>query len=869
MSDISGQNFLALVKKSQIIDDDSLNQISEKFDGENNARTLAGQLVDEGWLTQWQAKFLLTGRSRLKIGQYVLLDRFQKDELGDRFLAVHEQLGRKVDIHIFPKNLGKNKTLFEKFLEEAAKVAKLDHPNLLHLYDIDQENNRYYFVFEHEDGVTIEKTPIGSLSSRDIALTVYQMLEGLSYAHQHNIMHGKLSESHVRRSDDGKVRIRNIGLADLFARLREANDEIDEYAVPPQAADDIAATGVIGRKLLQQHVGQATNPADQGLVAIVSNLSKFVPGQHESSQQLMNRLKQWIESTAAPVAKAARSSTAADDATEAKSGQPDEKAAIFRKQKLLIGSMAGAALLLVIIGGFLLMGGGGQDNDASAKINSGAVSENPADKTKAIPPTVKKHKDDESSTSTLTQAVESFKREQEAQTKEPPANADKNGKGDSDEKQPADQKPADQKPADQKPADQKPADPKPADPKPADPKPADPKPADQKPADQKQPEIKPADANEAVDAAPDAAVNEDKDQTASEKPGDGNQDDGQAEVAKAETSPFSRFETTVDLPEIERGEELPLPRTLGTLDLGNQLLGLELICTPVISKQKTEFELDRDSVNKQLWNVMFSDRPRSEKVAVAQFEKIEDGLVFRWTDQALALSAVNYLRNCLLRLKNAGGLTKLVKLRKPLPNHQLILTARRPNQKSTLDLKWLPDPTAITLQVEPLPEEEAKLQFYVPPDRMITGEISSVFLYFEQDPERQLIFIKFEGDIGSRIKLDTAMVINFNNPRPYKENDFTKLGESLKRDLLIAQNLLMQLNGYQPKAGEQADHKKATDEMKHRLDVLGEKMKVYDQTRELLPKLFDRPFKYRIYYEIDQVTVDLVSPEVPLEVTSK
>ena len=124
---------------------------------------MARELVDRQLLKPWQAKYLLGGRHRLKIGSYVLLNRLERDRLGDRFEALHKQLDRKVDLQIFPAEFSQEDRHFQGFLTQAAESAKLDHPHLTHVFDIDREGGRYFLVVEHVDG-----RPLNSVN--DLAL---------------------------------------------------------------------------------------------------------------------------------------------------------------------------------------------------------------------------------------------------------------------------------------------------------------------------------------------------------------------------------------------------------------------------------------------------------------------------------------------------------------------------------------------------------------------------------------------------------------------------------------------------------------------------------------------------------------------------
>ena len=111
MPNDSKTEFISNLKKSGAIDADRLTEWLDVTKAET-ASKLAKYLVRDELLTKWQAKYLLSGRSRLEIASYKLLERTARDKLGDRFLAVHTSLNRKVDLQVFSSELTKDCLLY-------------------------------------------------------------------------------------------------------------------------------------------------------------------------------------------------------------------------------------------------------------------------------------------------------------------------------------------------------------------------------------------------------------------------------------------------------------------------------------------------------------------------------------------------------------------------------------------------------------------------------------------------------------------------------------------------------------------------------------------------------------------------------------
>ncbi len=291
----TASEYWSIVGKSKFFDAEVLDKLKQRFDEVEDAPKLARKLIDCGELTDWQARYLLSGRHHLHVGQYVLLERLTTPAVGDRFLAIHKNLDRKVEVNLFPGSLADDNELFAEFLEKASRVAKLDHRNLVHLYDIDQENGRYYFVFEHDDGVPLDRISRGQLDARAIAVVTRQLLDGLDHAHSAGLIHGQLDESQVRLDKKNHVRISNMGLASMMDQLRHEGTATDVFAVQPVAADDAVSIGKMTRNLFDEQVGKPTDSRQELLVTLLDDLSRMVDGTPGSAAEFRKKIEEWIK----------------------------------------------------------------------------------------------------------------------------------------------------------------------------------------------------------------------------------------------------------------------------------------------------------------------------------------------------------------------------------------------------------------------------------------------------------------------------------------------------------------------------------------------------------------------------------------------
>ncbi|MDG2470890.1 MAG: protein kinase [Pirellulaceae bacterium] len=343
------QEYLALLEKSGVLADANLVEAKSLVSETSDVREFARLCVTNKWLTDWQARFLMTGRHRLKVGHYRLLDHLPKQAIGDRFRALHQRLDRNVDVWLLPKSAEQNKQLIKQFLQQAALVAELDHPNLLHVYDIDKDSDRYYLVFESETGVTLSNVPEKSLKSDSIAKIVQQTLQGTRHAHEHNVLHGKLEASHIRVDEKHAVKINGFGLTKLLDKMIDPDSEPDEFAIASDPSDDVAALGRIAKTLFQKQVGQPLNNADVALFSVFGKMEQTSDITNRQTSELIDELGAWLKSNqqaAEPAGKKQSTKTATAKKPRKAGAAPTPKTDPLGKQLWI-----GIAVSLVVLSG--------------------------------------------------------------------------------------------------------------------------------------------------------------------------------------------------------------------------------------------------------------------------------------------------------------------------------------------------------------------------------------------------------------------------------------------------------------------------------------------------------------------------------------
>jgi serine/threonine protein kinase len=172
--------------------------------------------------------------------------RYHVDEqLGRGGMAVvhagqDEELHRRVALKILSGHLADDPTFRERFLREARIAGRLQHPNLVRVFDIvELEDEQPCIVMELAEG--------GSLESSHLTLEEgAQVADGLAYAHANGVVHRDLKPSNLLRAGDGTVKIGDFGIARAVedTRLTQTGAVLGtlRYLAPEQAEGSDAAT---------------------------------------------------------------------------------------------------------------------------------------------------------------------------------------------------------------------------------------------------------------------------------------------------------------------------------------------------------------------------------------------------------------------------------------------------------------------------------------------------------------------------------------------------------------------------------------------------------------------------------------------------
>jgi len=217
-------SFLDALQNSNLLDADQLAAAREAARETDDPRNLARLLVQKGLLTRWQAGQLLVGRNSFFLGKYKLIDLLGRGGMGNVFLAQHTMMNRTVAVKMISRELSQDPASRERFIDEARAIAALDHPNIVHAYTVDSEDERYYLVLEYVEGQDLQRTveAQGPLDYERAADYVRQAADGLAHAHAKGMVHRDIKPSNLLVNPQGVVKILDMGMARLVERGPQA-----------------------------------------------------------------------------------------------------------------------------------------------------------------------------------------------------------------------------------------------------------------------------------------------------------------------------------------------------------------------------------------------------------------------------------------------------------------------------------------------------------------------------------------------------------------------------------------------------------------------------------------------------------------------
>ena len=147
-------------------------------------------------------------------GGYELLDEIARGGMGVVYRARQRSLDRLIALKMIRSGRFASGDEVQRFHAEAAAAAKLDHPNIVPIYEVGEVDGQNYFSMAYVEGQSLaERIAAGPMAVDEAAAIVRQIAVATAYAHSQDVIHRDLKPANVLLDKSGKVRVTDYGLA--------------------------------------------------------------------------------------------------------------------------------------------------------------------------------------------------------------------------------------------------------------------------------------------------------------------------------------------------------------------------------------------------------------------------------------------------------------------------------------------------------------------------------------------------------------------------------------------------------------------------------------------------------------------------------
>ena len=241
---------------------------------------------------------------------YMLNDRYQiirligEGGMANVYLAHDTILDRDVAVKILRGDLADDEKFVRRFQREAIAASSLNHPNIVEMYDVGEDNGLYYIVMEYVEGKTLKQLlkRRGNLTLSEAIDIMLQLTDGMAHAHDAYIIHRDLKPQNIMIQDDGQIKITDFGIAMALnsTQLTQTNSVMGSvHYLPPEQASgkgsttksDIYSMGIIFYELL---TGKLPFKGDNAVEIALKHMRDPLPNLREDNPNIPQSIENII-----------------------------------------------------------------------------------------------------------------------------------------------------------------------------------------------------------------------------------------------------------------------------------------------------------------------------------------------------------------------------------------------------------------------------------------------------------------------------------------------------------------------------------------------------------------------------------------------
>lgn len=147
--------------------------------------------------------------------RYILIKKLGEGGMADVYLAQDSFLNREVAVKILRGKLSLDPVALLRFQREANAASRLNHPNIVEIFDVGEDKGQHYIVMEYVRGNSLKEliSQRGAMDKQEALQIMDQLMCAIIDAHKNNIIHRDIKPQNIMVKDDGTVKIADFGIA--------------------------------------------------------------------------------------------------------------------------------------------------------------------------------------------------------------------------------------------------------------------------------------------------------------------------------------------------------------------------------------------------------------------------------------------------------------------------------------------------------------------------------------------------------------------------------------------------------------------------------------------------------------------------------
>ena len=248
----------------------------------------------------------MISRGQMINDRYEIIRSIGEGGMANVYLAEDTILNRKVAVKILRGDLAEDEKFVRRFQREAIAASSLNDPNIVEVYDVGEDDGKYFIVMEYVQGLTLKQLikKRGSLTLPEVVDIMLQLTSAVAHAHESYIIHRDIKPQNVIILEDGRVKIMDFGIAVALnaGEFTQTNSVMGTvYYIPPEQANGGAATvksdiyslGIVMYELVTGHVPfKGDNPVEVAIKHMnepIPSICEYDPEMPQSIENIILR----------------------------------------------------------------------------------------------------------------------------------------------------------------------------------------------------------------------------------------------------------------------------------------------------------------------------------------------------------------------------------------------------------------------------------------------------------------------------------------------------------------------------------------------------------------------------------------------------